>query len=295
MKRFFTILLTAMAMLTVALLSAFLSMRLAIHGREVEVPALAGLTIAEATAKASRLGLSLKLENKFYATDTPAGHILGQSPAPGVMVRRDWAIRITESLGSQQVSIPDVVGEAERPATLSIRRLSLDLGTVASISSPGESGIVLAQTPPPNANGVDRPTVSLLVSQPESATPVAFVMPQLTGMSLSAAFTRANAAGLHIASAEDSTPDTETSSAALPSAAAPIIRAAPGTAAPTSTYHDSFFISQTHPSTPSTANCTPTPSTGPVSPSSVAVVTAQSPLAGHKVVRGESIHITLTH
>jgi len=285
MKRFFTILLTAMAMLTVALLSAFLSMRLAIHGREVEVPALAGLTIAEATAKASRLGLSLKLENKFYATDTPAGHILGQSPAPGVMVRRDWAIRITESLGSQQVSIPDVVGEAERPATLSIRRLSLDLGTVASISSPGESGIVLAQTPPPNANGVDRPTVSLLVSQPESATPVAFVMPQLTGMSLSAVFTRANAAGLHIASAEDSTPDT--ASATIPPA--------PGTAAPTSTYHDSFFISQTHPSTPSTANSTPTPSTGPVSPSSVAVVTAQSPLAGHKVVRGESIHITLTH
>ena len=283
MKRFFTILLTAMAMLAVALLSAFLSMRLAIHGREVEVPALAGLTIAEATAKTSRLGLSLKLENKFYSTDTAAGHILGQSPVPGASVRRDWAIRITESLGPQQVSIPDVVGQAERPASLNIRRLSLDLGTVASISAPGESGIVLAQTPPPNANGVDRPTVSLLLSQPESASPEAFVMPQLTGLSLSAAYARAAASGLRIASAEDATPTPELVGA--PAGGPAPIAPAPGTAAPTSTYHDSFFVGQAPGATAPSAPVAP--------PSSSAIVTAQSPLSGRRVVRGENVHITL--
>jgi len=58
MKRFFNILLTALAMLAAFLLSAFLAMRLAIHGREVEVPNLAGLTLQEASDKAGHLGLS---------------------------------------------------------------------------------------------------------------------------------------------------------------------------------------------------------------------------------------------
>ena len=48
MKRIFHIVLGALAMLVVALLSAFLAMRLAIHGREVDVPTLTGLTVAEA-------------------------------------------------------------------------------------------------------------------------------------------------------------------------------------------------------------------------------------------------------
>ena len=38
MRRLFNILLGALAMLAVALLSAFVTMRLAIHGREVKVP-----------------------------------------------------------------------------------------------------------------------------------------------------------------------------------------------------------------------------------------------------------------
>ena len=53
MKRFFNVVLTAMAMLVIFLLSAFIAMRLAIHGREVEVPNLAGLTLQEASSKAA--------------------------------------------------------------------------------------------------------------------------------------------------------------------------------------------------------------------------------------------------
>ena len=55
-NRFFNIVLGAMAMLAVALISAFITMRLAIHGREVEVPNLAGLTISEASQTASGRG-----------------------------------------------------------------------------------------------------------------------------------------------------------------------------------------------------------------------------------------------
>ncbi len=293
MKRFFNVVLTAMAMLVIFLLSAFIAMRLAIHGREVEVPNLAGLTLQEASSKAAHLGLSLRLENKFYSADVPSGHILGQFPAPGATVRSEWTIRVTESIGPQQVSIPDVTGQSERPASLTLRRSSLELGTVATIAAPGDPGIVLAQTPPPDASGVDRPRVSLLMSQPASATPQAFVMPQLTGLSLSAAFSRTNAAGLRISSAEE---PTQPAKPMTPSANAP---AASQSA---SAYHDSFFVG----APPPTQN--PAPVKNYTAPFPVAngaplatgstsggTVMGQSPPAGHRVVRGESVRLTITH
>lgn len=166
MWRLFNIVLGALAMLAVALLSAFLTMRLAIHGREVEVPNVAGLTVAEAHGLASSLGLNMNLENHFYSTVTPAGRILSQYPAPGTKVRREWVMRVTESSGPQKVSVPNVVGKTEREASVEIRRLSLDLGTVAYIPAPGPAGTVLAQTPTPAAAGVDGPRISLLVSEP---------------------------------------------------------------------------------------------------------------------------------
>jgi beta-lactam-binding protein with PASTA domain len=75
-------------------------------------------------------------------------------------------MRVTESIGPQRVSVPNVVGETEREASVTIRRLSLDLGTVAYVPAPGPSGMVLAQTPTPAAAGVDGPRISLLVSEP---------------------------------------------------------------------------------------------------------------------------------
>ncbi len=266
MKRFFSILLTAMAMLAVALLSAFLAMRFAIHGSEVEVPSLAGLTLAEAAHTAGRLGLSLRLENRFYSTTTASGHILGQSPAPGVVVRHEWPIRITESLGPQQVSIPDVVGQAERPASLALRKASLEVGVVAAVPSPGDAGLVLAQTPPPNAEGVDRPSVSLLLSEPLTTAPQAFVTPNFTGLTLAAASARARELGLRVYAD---------------------IPAPPVAATSEPVYHDSFVPGQGSPTTPASVPVVQ------ISPS--VLVTGQFPQAGHRVTRGEAIRLSVPH
>jgi beta-lactam-binding protein with PASTA domain len=261
-NRFFNILLGALAMLIVALLSAFITMRLAIHGREVKIPNLTGLSLTEASDQTRSLGLRLNLEDRFYSPSTPPGRILAQSPAPGVTVRREWAVRVTESLGPQQVAIPDLLGQSERTASINIRRLGLEQGVIAHIGSPAESGIVLAQTPAPNAAGVDRPRVSLLLSEPEAAeasdSPEAFVMPSLAGLTLASAAARAAAAGLHIASAEDL-------NLAAPPSTAPANPAAAQAAKPASTAF------------------------------SLGTVIAQSPPAGHRVVKGDPVRITLTN
>lgn len=185
--RAFRISMTLLAMTVVALLSALITMRLAIHTGEVEVPSLTGLTVEEAADKTSSARLNLTVENRFYSTTVPAGRVLSQSPSPGASVRKGWHMRITESMGPQRVAIPDTVGLNERDAGMAIRRASLDLGAIAHLPAPGAADIVLAQTPPANAEGVDKPEVSLLLSQPESASPRAYVMPSLVGMSYSAA------------------------------------------------------------------------------------------------------------
>jgi beta-lactam-binding protein with PASTA domain len=273
-NRFFNIVLGALAMLIVALVSAFITMRLAIHGREVKVPNLTGLTLPDAGSQARAVGLRLTLENRFYSPSTPPGSILAQSPAPGAIVRRQWAVRVTESLGAQQVAIPDLLGQSERTASINIRRLGLELGAVAHVAAPGEPGIVIAQTPLPNAAGVDRPRVSLLLSEPEEAeSPQAVVMPSLAGLTLAGAAARAAAAGLHIVSAED-------------------LHLPPSTPAPTATLTTaaSAPASTTNPS-PITA----APSAPVAQAASLGTVVAQSPAAGHRVVKGDAVRITLTN
>ncbi len=196
MPRTLNLILGGLLMLAVALVFAFTTMRLVIHGTQVEVPSIVTLTADDAQRRLTARGLNLVTVSRFYSATVPAGHIISQVPAPGVIVRQEWEVRAIESLGPQKVSIPDVRGMPERPAAITIRRLSLDLGTLAYLSYSGDAGLVLAQTPPPNASGVDSPRINLLISQKEDAP--GFIMPSLIGLSYSAAAERAAGLGLAV-------------------------------------------------------------------------------------------------
>ena len=186
-------------MVCVAVACAFLSLRIAIHGREVAVPNLAGLSDAQAASVAKDLGLNLSVENRFYSPTVPPNQVLSQLPVAGARVRRGWQVRITESLGPQQMAVPDVTGQTERPASLILRRLLLDVSNVAHLPAPPPAGIVLAQSPPPNSKGMNGPRVSFLVSDDEIAEDEpAYVMPSIVGLTVGAASIRLAGAGLHL-------------------------------------------------------------------------------------------------
>ncbi len=221
MRRFLQILRVfsgALLMLAVFVLFAGLALRIALHGREVAIPDLAGLTVAQASESALHNGLDLNIENKFYSRTVPAGRILSQAPAAGSRVRRGWQVRVTESLGPQQVTIPDVVGEPVREASLDLRKASLDLGTLAHLDAPGDTDMVLSQTPPPDA-GVDQPRVNLLLSQQGAGGGEAFVMPSFVGMSWTSANRAAIALGLRVAALGEMAPVVQPTPATNPPAA----------------------------------------------------------------------------
>jgi beta-lactam-binding protein with PASTA domain len=178
-----------MLLVAAALLSAITTMHFAIHGAEVQVPALKGMTVADARSETAGLGLNLMVDNRYYSADVAPGHILTQMPPAGTVVRREWRVRVAESLGPQKVEVPDMVGRQERAAALTLRRVGLEVGATARLPyAKTPEGTVLAQDPPGHAQGIARPTVTLLVAAPGDA-PDGFVMPDLVGWPVASAQT----------------------------------------------------------------------------------------------------------
>jgi beta-lactam-binding protein with PASTA domain len=185
---FFQVASLVMLLVAVALLAAVTTMHFAIHGAEVQVPALKGMTVSEARSQTSGLGLDLDVDNRYYSADVAAGHILSQSPTPGTVVRREWRVRVAESLGPQKVEVPDMLGNDERVAALKLRRVGLDVGATARMPyGKAAEGTVLAQDPPAHAQGIAQPNVNLLVAAASDEAPDGYVMPDLSGMTFSSA------------------------------------------------------------------------------------------------------------
>jgi beta-lactam-binding protein with PASTA domain len=244
----------ALALLTVALVSALTAMRFAIHGREVTIPKVIGMTPPEAERAVANAGLHVVVERQFYSPDVAEGRIMSQVPDAGTRVRRGWEIRVAQSLGPQRIAIPDVTGESERVAELNIRRRGLEIGSLAeaNLPDPASSGKVVAQSPPANASGVSTPKISMLVS--DGPPPLEFVMPNLVGQPLGSATLSLQDAGLKVGK----------------------ITVVPPPAAP--------------PATPDQASPPPENPPAPAQANAASMIVTQYPAAGQKVVAGSYVN-----
>ena len=249
----------ALVLVIVALLSGLTAMRLAIHGQEVAVPPIVGMTPAEAERTLSGLGLQLTIERQYYSPQIPEGRIMSQLPMPGTKVRRGWQVRVAQSLGPTRVAIPDVTGESEHAAELNIRRRGLDLATVAQVEAQGiPADQVLAQSPPANATQVLAPKVNLLLTT--AAGPQAFVMPSFVGQPLGSANRTLMDSGFKLGNVTMAPP--------------------PAPSVPTDT---SVLPPVTLPATP------PPQTAAPAQPSPASIIVSQSPAPGQKVTVGAAV------
>jgi len=205
MARFVKYTVAFLVLIIVAMASMLITMRLAIHRREVIVPKFVGMLPQPADQLAQQNGLILIRESRFYSDDVAIGHIVSQEPAPGQKVRKGWRVRIAESMGPQRNVVPSVIGDSPRAAELNIKQRGLELGTVSSMSLPGvPSDQVIAQSPPPDSHGAS-PKVNVLVSAP--ADEKAYVMPDLSGMRIAEATAAITNAGLKVGNPNATTPD----------------------------------------------------------------------------------------
>jgi len=242
----------ALVLVIVAMVSGLTAMRLAIHGQEVAVPALVGMSPVDAERTAQGLGLQMSIERQYYSPQIAEGKIMSQLPLPGTKVRHGWQVRVAQSLGPTRVAIPDVTGQSEHAAELNIRRRGLDVASMAEVEEPGiPADQVIAQNPRADATQVLAPKISLLVTAP--AETQAFVMPSFVGQPLGSVSRTLQDAGFRLGNVSMAAVEAPAADAAAP------------------------------------AVTTPVPET-PAQPSPASIVVSQTPGAGQKVVAGTAVN-----
>ncbi len=179
----FRLLFLAAILVSVAVVSAILTIRFTIHRGEETLPNLVGSPVAHAQQVVNGLHANLKVEDKLFSKTVPAGSIVSQTPAGGTLIRPLQDIHVLVSLGSPQIKVPDVIGRSLRVARIMAVERGLNIGDVAALYWPqGEPNAVLAQDPPPAATDLQTPDVDFLVSL--GPAPPAYLCPDFQGKSV---------------------------------------------------------------------------------------------------------------
>ena len=176
-----------------AFLSAITAMRIAIHGREVNMPNLVGKNVTEANGLLHSRGLVLRVADRIYS-ELPINVVVRQSPPPGMLMKVSQQAHVVLSLGQRQLQIPLLEGNSLRASRIELLRAGLQVGEVTGITTPDEpADTVMVQTPRPGG-GSATPRVDVLVSTGPHEN--AYVMPHLVGLNEAEAQHRLDVAGL---------------------------------------------------------------------------------------------------
>ncbi len=128
------------------------SMRIALRSREVQIPNLTNHTANEATAIASALGLTLKVDDlRRPDAKIAAGRVLAQEPPAGSTAKANaGTVALLVNRGDRGASyvMPDLIGANGDRAAEILRNRGFRVAVVGSVPYPGvAAGIVIRQSP----------------------------------------------------------------------------------------------------------------------------------------------------
>jgi beta-lactam-binding protein with PASTA domain len=187
----------AAALVTVAMVSALLTMRTAMSMHVVHVPKVRGLRLPQATSLLLGSELTLRLVGKRHDANVPVGAIAAQEPEADAVLKTHRTVRVWLSLGPKQVEIPTLVGTSIRSARLALDLASLTLARVVEVAAEVPEGEIIMQWPPPGtAESLGDTGVSLLVSR--GPVGVEYVMPDLIGRRVEDVIEALRRAGLKV-------------------------------------------------------------------------------------------------
>ena len=139
---------------------------------QVSVPDLTGMSADEAKQALKEKGLVPVGGEAKYSDTVAQNRVMGQSPAAGSTVAKGASIEYYLSLGTESISVPDVVGKGEAAARASLQNAGFDVTVDYSYSDSVAEGNVISQSPNANSKLGKGETVSITVSngkQPASS------------------------------------------------------------------------------------------------------------------------------
>ncbi|HUF48853.1 MAG TPA: PASTA domain-containing protein [Vicinamibacterales bacterium] len=174
-SRLLVLALALVATFGIFFLTAF---RVTTVAREVAVPDVRGLAVADAGRLLTDSGLAIRVDDlRRPSTEVPANHVVSQDPEPGTVLRRQRSVRVRLSDGEEGREVPDVAGTAERVAEATLAEASVTVVSRAEIrTSDYPTGTVVSTDPP---TGEASSGVNLLVNRGERSS--TYVMPDLIG------------------------------------------------------------------------------------------------------------------
>lgn len=128
-KSFRNNLIVAIGTVVAVLLVAFFSLRYYTkHGEGLNVPAVKGLTLAQAVGKLEDLGLRYEIDS-VYIMDKPPGIVIDQDPDANTFVKGNRTIYITINTSlAPDVKFPDIENKSLREAQAILESYRLKLG-----------------------------------------------------------------------------------------------------------------------------------------------------------------------
>src|SRR5271170_6942243 len=127
-----------------AFLSAITAMRIAIHGREVNMPNLVGKNVSEANGLLHSRGLVLRVADRVYS-ELPINVVVKQTPPPGMLMKVSQQAHVVLSLGQRQLQIPLLEGNSLRVSRIELLRSGLQVGEVSSVTLPEHASDLVLQ------------------------------------------------------------------------------------------------------------------------------------------------------
>ncbi len=139
--------------------------RLTIRATKVTVPNVEGKDEASAIEAIKAAALVVGVTTRSCSNTVAVGNVISQSPQAGSSVDSGSTVNLTISTGPCPVTVPNVVGKTEAQAGAAIGSAGLVVGAKTSqCSDTVAAGIVISQSPEPNASVPANSAVSLVIS-----------------------------------------------------------------------------------------------------------------------------------
>src|SRR6056297_245476 len=152
---------------------------------EVTVPSLIDNTFEEAKNSLSEIGLDYVVFEEKYDRQIGEGNIIMQDPAGGEIVKEDYTVKLTVSLGKMKMKVPNLSNLTNTEAIIAIENNKLAVGEIDYVYSDLPMNVVISHFPEPGILVDEYTPIDLLLSQGQDVQ--TFIMPNLVGRTIDSA------------------------------------------------------------------------------------------------------------
>ena len=181
--------------LTVILMDKIVMPFYVAQGKSITLQDVRHISFSSAQTKLHELGLDAVVLDSITAPDLPPYTVVEQQPLPGNLVKKGRAIFLTISKGREYVQMPNLMGMALKEAQLVLDHLKLKVKTTDyKFDYDKPKGAVCGQSINPGMLVAKHSSLKIWIS---NGPPVqTYTVPDLVGLSLTAAKKKIRAAGL---------------------------------------------------------------------------------------------------